>query len=86
MDWEGLAAVDISQIERNESLLDSLYQFLETNELSTADAARAEPGQLARILAVTQAVMKVPKPSRTFGVKRAKGCTYCMTYLHPVPS
>ena len=59
MDWEGLAAVEVSQIERNESLLDSLYRFLETNELSTADAARAEPGQLARILAVTQTVLKV---------------------------
>ena len=59
MDWSSVAAVDISQLERSESLLDSLYQFLERNELSSAEAARAEPGRLAGILAVTQAVMKV---------------------------
>ena len=59
MDWERLAAVDVFQLERNESLLDSLYTFLEKNELSAAEAARAEPDQLAKTLSVVQRIMKV---------------------------
>ena len=59
MDWSSVAAVDVSQLERSESLLDSVYQFLERNELSRAEAARTEPVRLAKILAVTQAVVKV---------------------------
>ena len=61
MDWERLAAVDVFQLERNESLLDSLYAFLEKNELSAAEAARVEPGQLAKTLSVVQRIMKVEK-------------------------
>ena len=61
MDWKWLAAVNVFQLERNESLLDSLYAFLEKNELSAAEAARAEPGQLAKILSVVQRIMKVEK-------------------------
>ena len=59
MDWKALAAVDVFQLERNESLLDSLYGFLEKNELSAAEAAHIEPTQLAKILTVVQRVMKV---------------------------
>ena len=61
MNWEKLADVDILQLERNEALLDSLYTFLEENELSSAEAARAEPSQLSKMLAVVQWVMKVKK-------------------------
>ena len=61
MDWERLAAVDVFQLEHNESLIDSLYAFLEKNELSAAEAARAEPGQLAKTLSVVQRIMKVEK-------------------------
>ena len=43
MDWKALAAVDVFQLERNESPLDSLYGFLEKNELSTAEAAHIDP-------------------------------------------
>ena len=53
--------MDVFQLERNESLLDSLYTFLEKNELSAAEAARAEPGQLAKTLSVVQRIMKVEK-------------------------
>ena len=59
MDWKALADVDLFQLERNESLLDSLYGFLEKNELSAAEAARIEPSQLAKMLTVVQRVMKV---------------------------
>ena len=59
MDWEGLSAVDVFQLERNEALLDSLYEFLEKNQLTAAEAARAEAGRLAKILSVTQCIMKV---------------------------
>ena len=57
---------------------------LETNELSTADAARAEPGQLARILVVTQAVMKVPKPSHTFGAGEGMHLLHDLSALSPI--
>ena len=59
MNWESLAAVDVFQLERNEALLESLYTFLEENELSDAAAASTEPAQLAKTLAVVQRVMKV---------------------------
>lgn len=59
MDWEKLAAVDVFQLERNESLLDSLYTFLEENELTAAEATHAEPDRLAKIVAVVQRIMKV---------------------------
>ena len=59
MNWEGLDAVDVFQLERNEALLDSLYEFLEKNQLTAAEAARAEAGRLAKILSVTQCIMKV---------------------------
>lgn len=61
MDWDKLAAVDVLQLERSEALLDSVYTFLEENELGSAEVARAEPGQLAKMLSVIQSVLKVKK-------------------------
>ena len=59
MSWESLAAVDVFQLERNEALLDSLYTFLEGNELTAAEVTRIEPAQLAKTLSVVQCIMKV---------------------------
>ena len=59
MDWEQLASADLLQLERNESLLNSAYEFLERNELDSAQAAAAQPAQLLRILSAAQQVMKV---------------------------
>ena len=59
MDWERLAEVEAAQLERDESLLESVYEFLEANQLSSHEAARAQPARLLRILAVVQQVMKV---------------------------
>ena len=59
MDWERLALVDLLQLERSETLLNSVYEFLETNELHSEQAAATEPAQLLRILSIVQQVMKV---------------------------
>ena len=59
MDWEQLASVDLLQLERNESQLNSAYEFLERNELDSAQAAATQPTQLLRILSAVQQVMKV---------------------------
>ena len=59
MDWEQLASVDLFQLERNESLLNSAYEFLERNELDSAQTPAIQPAQLLRILSAVQQVMKV---------------------------
>ena len=69
MDWERLAAVDLFQLERSESLLNSVYEFLEANGLGSEEAARAQPAQLLRVLSVVQRVMKVEPKFTSLGKK-----------------
>ena len=64
MDWERLASMNLLQLERNESLLNSAYEFLEANELDSEEAARTQPTQLLRILSAVQQVMKVCRRRR----------------------
>lgn len=59
MDWEGVLAADLAQVDESDSLAEALYSFLLTHELAEQPELARDAGRVARVVEVTRAVMKV---------------------------
>ena len=63
MDWEGVLAAESEEIEENEQLLESLFSFLLRHDLPRDSELIRDADSVAKILAVTRAVLKVGEMS-----------------------
>ena len=59
MDWNGVMAANLAQIEENEEVAEALYAFLLANEVAEDSEVARDAGKVAKVLAVMRAVMKV---------------------------
>ena len=59
MDWDGVLAADLVQVDQTESLADSLYSFMAANELPQDSQLLGDLGRVTKLFNVMRAVMKV---------------------------
>ena len=59
MDWERVLSLQEADIDADDALSGALFEFLLSHPLSSGSELLSDPGKAAKLLSVTQTVMKV---------------------------